>query len=141
RNFSETMNGAALLYNLMLAEKKQDETRVQQYTDLFSAWAAAVSARMAELESWSQSDFWDLVRATGARIGLATPTFINAWLVQAISKNPGALSASKAVRQLITQREYTLKGPLARLDNSERARSALDLWGGASSSGRLDYRW
>jgi Family of unknown function (DUF6361) len=77
------------------------------------------------------------VRATGARMGLATPAFINTWLGQAIGKNPGALSASKAVRQLITQREHTLKGPLARLGNVH----ALDLWGGASSSGRLDYRW
>jgi hypothetical protein len=137
RNFSETMHGAALLYNLMLAEKKQDETRIQEYTDLFSAWADGLLARMAELEAWSRSGFWDLVRATGARIGLATPAFINTWLGQAIGKNPGALSASEAVRQLITQREHTLKGPLARLGNVH----ALDLWGGASSSGRLDYRW
>jgi hypothetical protein len=137
RNFSETMHGAALLYNLMLAERKQDQTRVQEYTDLFSAWADALSARMADLEAWSQSDFWDLVRSTGARIGLATPTFINAWLGQAITKNPRALSASKAVRQFITDRERNLKGRLARLNSGYD----INQWGGASSSGRLDYRW
>lgn len=137
RNFSETMHGAALLYNLMLAEKKQDQARVQGYTDQFAEWAEALLARMAELEAWSQSGFWALVRATGARIGSATPAFIDAWLEQAISKNPGALSSQKSVRQLITQRERTLKGSLARLDNIR----ALDLWGGASSSNQLDYRW
>ena len=137
RNFSEAMNGAALLYNLMLAEKKKDEERVEGYTALFTNWSEAMSARMAELEAWSRADFWALVHATGARIGLATPAFINAWLGQAISKNPGALSGSKGVRQLIAQREHVLKGSLARLENAR----ALDLWGGASSSGRLDYRW
>ncbi len=137
RNFSETMNGAALLYNLMLAEKKQDEARVEEYTDLFSAWADALSAGMGELEAWSRSEFWALVKATGARIGMATPAFITAWLLQAINKNPGALSESKAVRQLIAQRERALKGPLARLNSGYD----INLWGGASSSGRMDYRW
>ena len=137
RNFSETMNGAALLYNLMLADKRKDEERIGEYAELFAEWAAAMSARMGELAAWSQTEFWALVHATGARIGLATPAFINEWLGQAICKDPGALSESKAARRLIEQRERTLKGQLARLDNSR----ALDLWGGASSSGRLDYRW
>ena len=137
RNFSETMNGAALLYNLMLAEKKQDEERVDVYTTLFTAWAAAISERITELEAWSRPDFWAVVDATGSRIGLAMPAFINAWLELAISENPGALAESKLARQLITLRERSLKGPLARLDNAR----ALDLWGGASSSGRIDYRW
>ena len=137
RNFSETMHGAALLYNLMLAEKKMDEERVAEYRKLFAEWAAAMSDRMGDLEAWSQSDFWVLVHATGARIGLATPAFINEWLGQAICKEPGTLPGSKIVRQLIEHRERVLKGQLARLDNLR----ALDLWGGASSSGRLDYRW
>jgi hypothetical protein len=137
RNFSETMHGAALLYNLMLGEKKKDEERVKQYTDLFDDWAVRMSGRMAELEAWSRSDFWALVRATGARLATTTKDFISTWLDNAIAKNPGALPASKTARDLIVRREHVLKGPLARLENAH----ALGLWGGASSSGRLDYRW
>jgi hypothetical protein len=138
RNFSETMHGAALLYNLMLSEKKKDEELVVQYTDLFDGWAARISARMAELDAWSRADFWVIVRATGARLATTTEAFIGTWLDKVITKNPGALSASKTARDLIVRREHGLKGPLlARLENAR----ALDLWGGASSSGRLDYRW
>lgn len=137
RNFSETMGGAALLYNLMLAEKKQDEERIEGYRALFADWAEAMSERMAELEAWSRPDFWAMVHATGARVGRATPAFIDAWFEHAISKSPAAIAGSASVRQLIALRERSLKGPLARLDNMR----ALDLWGGASSSGRLDYRW
>lgn len=137
RNFSEAMNGAALLYNLMLAEKRKEEERIGQYTGLFEEWAAAMSERMEELEAWSQPDFWGLVHLTGARIGLATPAFVNEWLRLAIRKDPETLSKSSDARTLIERRERALKGQLARLDNPR----ALDLWGGASSSGRLDYRW
>lgn len=137
RNFSETMHGAALLYNLMLAEKKKDEALIKQYTNSFDDWAVRMSNRMAELEAWSQDDFWVLLRATGARLALTTEAFISTWLDNAIAENPGTLSASKTVRDLIVQREHVLKGTLARLKNA----LPVDLWGGASSSGQLDYRW
>ncbi len=137
RNFSETMHGAALIYNLMLGEKKKDEDRVEQYTKLFADWASMMSERMTELERWSRADFWVLVRATGARLAMTTEAFISTWLDKAIAQNPSVLAKSNAARELIARREHVLKGPLARLENAR----ALDLWGGASSSGRLDYRW
>jgi hypothetical protein len=137
RNFSETMHGAALLYNLMLAEKKQDETRVQEYKSLFSDWAELISTRFGELAAWSRSQFWDLVLSTGARIGQRTPDFINAWFGLALRGGPELLCESTQARNLIAVRERSLKGSLARLDNGQ----ALNQWGGASSSGRFDYRW
>ena len=47
------------------------------------------------------------------------------------------LADDRAARQLIHERERSLKRSLARLDH----RRPLENWGGASSIGRLDYRW
>jgi hypothetical protein len=49
----------------------------------------------------------------------------------------GELSAHAGARQLIKDREYTLKKSLARLENPR----ALELWNGAAGAGQLDFRW
>jgi hypothetical protein len=38
RNFSEMMHGAALLYNLILAEQVQNEELVETYREDFASW-------------------------------------------------------------------------------------------------------
>jgi hypothetical protein len=138
RNFAEAMHGSALLYNLMLAEKRPDDTeRITGYQELFKEWSELMAAKQAAFKAWSRPDFWKLVNGTGARIPLATLSFVTEWLDKAIGNDPGSLERSKSARNLIINRERLLKGGLARLTNAR----ALDLWGGASSSGRLDYRW
>jgi hypothetical protein len=138
RNFAEAMHGSALLYNLMLAEKRPDDTeRITRYQELFEEWATLISAKRAALNRWSRADFWKLVHGTGARIPPATVAFVTVWLDKAIGSDPAALEHSKGARDLIIGRERMLKRGLARLTNAR----ALDLWGGASSSERLNYRW
>jgi hypothetical protein len=138
RNFAETMHGSALLYNLMLAEKRPDDTeRITGYKELFKEWAALMVAKRTSFKQWARADFWKLVQWTAARIPPATLAFVNLWLDKAIGNDPGSLESSKGARDLIIGRERMLKGGLARLTNAR----ALDLWGGASSSERLNYRW
>lgn len=138
RNFAEAMHGSALLYNLMLAERKPDDKkRITGYQKLFKDWAALMDAKRSALKDWSRPDFWKFVHGTGARIPPATVAFVTVWLDKATGNDPVALQRSKNARDLIIGRERTLKGGLARLTNAR----ALDLWGGASSSERLTYRW
>jgi hypothetical protein len=137
RNFSLAMYGAAMLYNLMLAEKKKDEVKLEEYSVAFSEWANEISQSRSNLNSWSRLEFWAMVHRTGARVTLPTERFINVWLDRALAPNSLAISSSKSARNLIVERERALKRGLARLDNPR----ALDLWGGASGRYRLDYRW
>lgn len=138
RNFAETMHGSALLYNLMLAEKKTDDTeRATRYQELFQEWAVLMRTRRTALSDWSRADFWNLVASTGARISRTTEAFVSIWLEKVIGRDAAALRNSNSARDLIIGRERMLKGELARLTNAR----ALDLWGGASSSERLTYRW
>lgn len=138
QEFAEAMHGAALLYNLMLAEKRPDDTeRITGYKKLLEEWATLMRAKQRVLKDWSRGDFWKLVHATGARIPSSTVAFVTIWLDKAIGNDAAALEQSKSARDLIVGRERMLKGGLARLTNAR----ALDLWGGASSSERLTYRW
>lgn len=137
QNFAEVMHGSALLYNLMLAEKLSDSERIPAYERMFHEWAELMKSHSATLKSWDRDDFWRLVHGTGARIPRPTERFATIWMDKAIGKDARELQRSKQARTLIVERERMLKGGLARLTNAR----ALDLWGGASSSGRLSYRW
>lgn len=135
RYFSEIIEGAAYLYNLMLAELANNDERVEQYLEAMESWAAALDAIRGELESWDRPAFWNTVHATNARVPLRTHQFIDAWLDTAISH--GSLQLNRSARQLIHDRERTLKRGQARLDNPR----ALEMWGGAAGTAPLDYRW
>lgn len=137
KNFAEVMHGSALLYNLMLAEKLSDSGLISDYEMMFEEWAELMKTNGLILGSWDRDDFWRLVHGTGARIPRPTAGFAASWMDKAIGKDPNELRQSKQARTLIVARERILKKSLARLTNAR----ALDLWGGASSSARLSYRW
>ncbi len=139
RNFAEAHHGAALLYNLMLAEKFPLPERVEQYREMLAGWAALVSERSEVLRGWDRERFWDLVQMENGRpIPPAHRQFVDDWfeLLQAASQ-PGALVESETARQLIEVRERALKRGRARLAHREY----LERWGGTSGAGLLNYRW
>lgn len=136
RNFAEVMHGAALLYNLMLAQKNTDDDRVEGYKARLSEWMSDVDKRQAELVAWKQDDFWTMVTVNGARIPHATRVFVMHWLTKVIGKDLKALVKARTTRDFITTREKAMKGRLSRLDSPRSLN-----WGGASSAERLDYRW
>lgn len=140
RNFSEAINGAALLYNLMLAEKSANRKELAaQYRADLKSWANGLEARKHELSTWDLKRFRAIVlSAPAVRVSPRTWKFVEDWLKFALS--PATASQIKSnvqARQLIHRRETALKGGLARLDN----RRALELWNGAAGTGQLDYRW
>lgn len=139
QKFSETIHGAALLYNYMLAQEAQNAVRIEEYEKKFYQWAEVIQSQGDVLAQWDLNDFWHIADLKNPRIPSKTKSFIDAWLALAISpnSNPATLLGSHQAQGLIRDRERFLKRGQARLFNQR----ALELWGGAAGTMRLDYRW
>lgn len=138
RLFSVCMQGAALLYNLMLSELQQHELRVESYQNELEDWGADVEALGPDLYAWQLEGVWSVVRAQGRTLGFPTQAFISRWIENLKQSGPKAtiLPESRA-RSLVQQREIQIKRGRARLVNPRH----LELWGGQSGTDRMGYRW
>lgn len=138
RNFAETLHGAALIYNLMLAERRDFDPWIERYRGRLADWAELVEARRGELAGWSADSLWQLLDSAQARIPGSTRRFVTEWLDRLFAVgHAGDLADEPAIREMIRRRERRLKKSLSRLDNPRR----LETWGGASGSQRMSYRW
>jgi hypothetical protein len=143
-NFSLAMNGATILFNLMIAERKTEGAKfIDTYREDFTDWAASVQSRSGALEEWfgsseAREKFWSTARMGNPRLpGVREKQFIENWITRSI-ESPGSLMEDAEVRQLIAQRELHLKGPSrAKL----RSASALEAWNGGPGASPLDFRW
>jgi len=140
--FARVMNGAALLYNLMLAERAAAmqgaeggrwHDRAAEYRARLGDWQAEAPASLAS--DWSLAALWSLTSETIHRVAPQTIAFVTEWSALAQRGQPVADDA--VARALILRREIRLKGPKARLTND----AALARWGGASGAAVLAYRW
>ena len=138
RNFSESIHGAALLYNLLLAELTHHDELTTYYRAAMQGWAAQIHERGAVFASWELTRFWAIVDATRANVTLPTRRFIGQW-IEAIRQpsNLSHLADHTGLRQLVHNREVALKRRLSRLDNPR----ARELWTGQSGTGQINYRW
>ena len=138
QNFSETIHGAALLYNHMLAKCAEHEERILEYEKKFSEWSELIQTRIEILSQWDLGEFWHTAYSVNSRIPRPTKTFIDTWLSLTINTpEPLQLLNNDQAENLISARERFLKRGQARLFNQR----ALELWGGAAGTLRLDYRW
>lgn len=138
RNFSEVIEGAPFLYNLMLAQKAERPELEGDYRQKLEEWASAIVSRSHQLARWNRPEFWEIVNPRGVNIPHPTRRFVDRWLDLAlIDPGPEGISKSKSARRLIEEREHHLKRGRARLTD----RRALELWNGKAGIGRLDYRW
>lgn len=137
-NFSLSVHGSQLLYNLMLAELRKSEERIGHYRERMDQWWDAVSDRASALGAWDRTRFWSIVSLGNPRVSLRAKRFVNDWIdaVQTATRLADVRD-SQALRHLIEIREVQLKGGLARLKNQR----ALELWPGAAGDGQLDLRW
>lgn len=140
RLLAETMQGAAWLYNVLLAEQRSKSTghndEVERFRSSLTSWAAEISLRQRDIDEWDRRAFWRLVRGVG-RVSATTETFVENWIRLAPWALPGGGADDRSARELVRQRELQLKGGRARLKSVE----ALERWGGESGTARLDYRW
>ena len=139
QNFSETMHGAALLYNLMLAREKESKDLIEAYEEWLAEWWEELKQRSEELGRWNRSRLWALLAAWQARVTPPTHSFVETWLSATLARSGGSkpILSDPGFLNLIREREKSLKRARARLGNPR----ALDLWNGRSGAGQLDYRW
>ena len=137
RNFSDVIYGAALLYNLMLAEQTGSDELLSYYQGEFRFWVDNIRERDQPLSKWNRIRFWQVVTSGGAIIPMLTRMFVDNWLNLVLTGDIVNLIENSKARGLIRGRETQLKRGLARLEN----RRALELWSGAAGAERLNYRW
>ncbi len=135
RLFSSTMHGAALLYNLMLAEAVQNEELIASYKKLLEEWAKSCDS--AEIRAWDRPRFWNIVQRVNPRIRSTSIQFVDSWIDLLNTHAPTEITNIEAARTLIKDREYRLKRQKARLYNPR----ARENWSGASGSEQLAFRW
>jgi hypothetical protein len=141
--FSLVMHGAALLYNLLLAERCRElgieahADRVETYRTSLAAWVTEIEGVSRRLSSWDLADFWALVETRNPRVPVRTRLFIEQWISFITSGRRTDLADDPGARQLIRNREQSQKRGQARLDNERLLRQ----WGGEAGLARLNYRW
>lgn len=134
RWFSTVVHGAALLYNLMLAEACERADRdklIDDYRDRMAAWDSSVE----HLPTMDGEGLWSLLGTRGMSVSPRTRLFLDRWFELVGSGDAGP--ASIDARDLIRNRERQLKRGRARLSNPRQ----LERWGGSSGADPLNYRW
>lgn len=134
RIFSGVMHGAALLYNLLLSELRENEDWIERYQTALTEWSDELDTK--ELASWSLEDFWHETRHTGHSVLDPAKRFVTEWV--ALMRKEGGLGRNRdAANALVMTRERRLKKGQSRFANQ----SARNRWQGASGTGRLQFRW
>jgi hypothetical protein len=142
RRFSETIYGALLTYNLMLARANKSERWILQYEGDLDEWGVRIEAAAPRYIDWDLNELWAVVEGISGRTNPLTKDFVEAWqgfIVDSLRKGVSAsrLVDRSEVQALIQRREQSLKRGRARLSNPERLAS----WSGNSGVYELDYRW
>lgn len=145
RAFSEVAHGAAILYNLMLAEHEAGqadlEEKAARYRGYLEAWWNRIEARRQELAATPRTELWDVVeRGNGdvrVSIGRRTREFVNGWFDRVLGAGSLGEVTAPGTRRTIREREGTVKGAYARLIH-QRPR---ELWQAPDRVDPYVYRW
>ncbi|MBM4495918.1 hypothetical protein GS426_08000 [Rhodococcus hoagii] len=141
--FSLVIQGARLLYNLLLAERYEKlgltslDAPADYYRELLDEWAARCESRRDDVTVWQLSDLWPLVTMKAPRISPATTQFVESWVNAVQSQDCHTLATDPALRRLVSDREFQNKRAQSRLRNDK----LLATWQGASGTTPLVYRW
>ena len=137
RHFAICMQGAALLYNLMLSELKKRDEWQDKYRRRLAKWADEILELGPGLKEWRLEGVWGVVRTQGRSLRYPTRNFVERWVENLKQTGPGGIADSDDARTLVRDREIQLKRARARFTNPRR----LELWGGASGTWLMTYRW
>lgn len=131
--FSYLIKGAALLYNLQLAERSHRDDLISQYTDELSTWAEANQSLIAGSDLPA---LWLILGASGKLPDERTRIFTQKWL-EVFLQSGVSVGSNAGARQLVESRERYLKKSRSRFASP----AALRQWSGAAGLGLLSYRW
>jgi hypothetical protein len=135
RHYSEAMLGGQLLYNLLLMRAKGIPEWTASIEKRLAAWKSLITTPSGDLDGWDRATFWSTVGAV-RHVSVPATAFVNAWCDLVIADGVDVESNKRAVA-LITDRERSLKGPLARIGNQP----AIDRIAGPSGDGQYEFRW
>jgi hypothetical protein len=135
RLFSDVMNGAAILYNLMLAELAEHELFVEQHRTRFADWLDSLDH--AAIRAWDLDQLWFLAGGTSHTITYRARTFVSEWAGVVRADPTDGLARRNEARTLVQRREMLLKGGRSRFTN----RAVLGQWSGSAGIERMNYRW
>lgn len=140
RRFSLHVEGAPLLYNLMLTEARlrlerraEDEERLAVYREELGLWAEAELAEAA----FDPVELWSFCARVGRSVPAGQRRFVEGWAVALRGLDAPRAVADPQLRALVEHRERSLKGGRSRFKSAKR----LDAWSGSSGLGRMDFRW
>ncbi len=140
RNFSETIHGASLLYNYLLSCQVDKEEWIEKYRRKINDWIQLVLSRWSNLNEWHQNlhNFWISEPLIAGQVSYSTRSFVEDWFHIIFNKDRlKNIRQSREAEYLLRNREVKLKRQRARLKNPR----SLEMWGGASGTSRLAYRW
>ena len=137
--FSLVHQGAAILYNVMLAEALEDDEYVSAFSTDLAKWLAEIQEYQYHLVQWDRAAMWRRLQCANPRLRTATIAFADRWhaLVMEMTRLPLEGELHAGVQRLLRERELALKGRRARLTYDD----ARDIRRGYPASGRLDFRW
>lgn len=142
RMFSTVMQGAALLYNALIAKRYEDlglndseHSRAEEYDERLTDWhTELLRTDRRDLQSWDLEAMWRFVRSRNPNVAARSQTFVNGWIQ--LLRQDADPSSDASMRQLVREREMR-KGAQSRLRNEKM----LAAWSGASGTGLMTYRW
>jgi len=134
RLFSETLHGAALSYNIQLAQLRGLDDRVSEHQASFDDWVK--NFPLDEVRAWLVNRLWELTIDRRHTITPQTRSFVQQW-IELARKSPKDLLENAEAMNLVKHWEMKLKGSRSRFRNQ----LALKQWGGYSGVGKLVYRW
>ena len=139
RRVSLHVEGMPLLYNLLVAERRNDKlatddtATIDKYRENLAEWRV----REANEPPYQPDILWQLLDRRGVRLRSPQRRFVERWAQRIAELEPGAVAGDGSLRSLIYNRELQLKGARARLANANRL---LD-WQPGVGVGRMDFRW
>ena len=120
------MHGAALLYNVLLAERAGElglseyEGRRDHFTARLDEWRREIGA--SDVGGWDLDRLWTLAAEQGSPVAVRTRSFVAAWVALTRSRIGHGLADDPGARALVRNRELHEKGGQARLRNDRLMR-------------------
>jgi len=140
RRFSLHVEGAPLVYNLLLAQERHrrqgeeaDEEVIESYRARLAKWAADE----AEEAPFASTALWSFIATRGGRLVAPQQRFVDGWSKRVSEVGAEGVVDDGATAALIRSREMALKTGRSRFTNRGRL---LD-WSGEAGVGRMDFRW
>lgn len=140
RRFSLHVEGAPLLYNLMLAELRAARTDDPKNKEMIESYRAELARWHAQEQAEAPFDaaaLWHFVAERGGRLSTPQCRFVQAWGDRVAATDAATVADDAALRDLVRAREMRLKTSRSRFTNDSRL---LD-WSGSAGVGRMDFRW